>query len=151
MALKDEGSFWALTREAFKRHGAFIRKLPAEGFAGKGTPDGIFAYSMTSGVIELKYVKEWPKRPGTTVPVDLTPEQWNWLSDFVDKGGRGYVLLGVEDDWFLLRLHEIAAFESRADGGFRATQQALRASKLQGRLGELSRVPDLVAQVAVRS
>lgn len=145
MALKNEGSFWALTRRAFQEEGAFIRKLPAEGFAGKGTPDGFFAHLGTNGVIELKYEKAWPKRVETTVPIDVTPEQWNWLTDCVGHGGRAFVLAGVEDDWFLLRVHELMTIPQGPKGGFRAPQQWLRDATFKGRLGELRKVPGLVA------
>lgn len=145
MSLRNESAFWAKVREAVNAVGT-IKKLPAEGFAGKGTPDGAFAIRGEQGIVELKYVTRWPARRATTVPIEVTPWQWIWLDDWVRKGsGRGFVLVGVGDDWFLLRMHELASLGPPTKRGWRVPQAWLRSAIFQGRLDDM---PNLVSVLA---
>lgn len=99
----NEAWFWKRTREAFKEHGrARLNKLPADGFAGAGVPDGMYCVEGVAGVLELKYAPKWPARASTTVLPGLTPAQREWLADWVAVGGRAHVLMGVAREWFLM-------------------------------------------------
>lgn len=72
-----------------------------ENLCGRGTPDTTYAY----GWIELKALKEWPKRDSTPVRLhhDLMREQRIWLRRRWQAGGEAYVLLLVEktQDWLI--------------------------------------------------
>lgn len=79
-----------------------LHGVAIENGAGTGTPDVNFA----GGWIEMKYLKEWPKRAGTSVrPQEpLKPEQRHWLEDRDRAGERCYVMLQVKrtQEWVLL-------------------------------------------------
>lgn len=54
------------------------------------------------GWIELKRLREWPKRPATAVKIPhFTNEQRNWLIKQGRIGGNTWVLLQVERDYML--------------------------------------------------
>lgn len=65
-----------------------------------GMPD----VECTAGWIELKYVPAYPKRKYITVIRcnHFTPIQRAWIRRRAKYGGRVFVLIRVEDDWFLL-------------------------------------------------
>lgn len=64
-----------------------------------GTPDLNFA----EGWIELKAVKEWPKRETTPLRVPhFTQQQRVWLTRRHEKGGLALLLLQVADEFLLL-------------------------------------------------
>lgn len=154
--MKDEAAFRAAVLRAWKEtYRAFIRKLPAEGFAGRGTPDDITCFEGKVAMVEHKYVPAWPKRPQTKIPIELTPDQLGWLIDWRASGGRGFVLLGVEHDWFLLRLFELAAFNQYGllELPFKASQDALRKSLFRGTTtrASLRTLPRLVAQISAEA
>lgn len=142
----NEAWFWAKVRGAFKdQPRTFLRKLPAEGFAGKGTPDGIYAVPGAQGVLELKYT-EWPFRPSTPIDVGdhgVSPEQRLWLEGWVKAGGRGHVLLGVSLAWFLLRIDEVPE-DSRVSRDF------LKQVARDGRAGTTKTFKDLPALLAAQ-
>ena len=65
-----------------------------------GYPD----IEFVGGHIELKYVPAYPKRKYIT-PIrcaHFTPIQRAWIRRRAKYGGRVFVLIRVEDDWFLL-------------------------------------------------
>jgi hypothetical protein len=150
--VKDEAAFWKVVREAAVRNRGFVRKLPAEGFAGKGTPDGFFCLAGDITVAELKYVPAWPVRPDTDVAVKLTEHQNNWLAELVSPthGGRGFVVVGVADDWFLLRMHELGPAN---EFPIRLPQAQLRESLFRGKTTKvgLDRLIALLAQASPRA
>lgn len=65
-----------------------------------GMPDVEFV----GGWVELKYVPAWPKRKYITVVriPHFTPIQRAWIRRRAKYGGRVFVVLRVEDDWFVL-------------------------------------------------
>ncbi len=61
-----------------------------------GIPDLSYGFDGVNGWIELKQIKEWPKRPDTPAKPDkYTPEQVNWLMRRGRKAGHCYVLVRV--------------------------------------------------------
>lgn len=73
-----------------------------ESSSGNGVPDVVFSMPNINGFLELKYIKEWPKRPDTKVKLPLRPEQKLWISTRGKMGGNVWVLCRIEDDFFLL-------------------------------------------------
>lgn len=64
-----------------------------------GVPDVNYLF----GWIELKQVREWPKRDTTPLRCDhFTPQQRRWLARRHKAGGAVYVLLKVAREWILL-------------------------------------------------
>ena len=72
-----------------------------------GIPDVSFGicssnFEKINGWIELKYVKEYPKRETTPVKLPhFTPFQRNWLKKRQRYGGNCWLLFGVHDDNFI--------------------------------------------------
>lgn len=68
------------------------------GMVGAGTPD----VNYIGGWVELKELKEWPKRPTTKVKIrHFTQQQKVWLRRRAAKGGEAYFLLKVQQEWLL--------------------------------------------------
>lgn len=74
--------------------------IAVENTARPGTPDVNYVH----GWIELKYVKEWPRRAETSLRVEhYTPQQRAWALRRIAHGGRVHLLLRVGDrEWLLL-------------------------------------------------
>lgn len=65
-------------------------------------PDLSYGFNKRNGWIELKQVESWPKKPDTPVRIKrYTPQQVNWLNNRQKKGGSCYILIKVEDDYFM--------------------------------------------------
>lgn len=133
-----EAWFWGRVRDAFNRRGgARLNKLPADGFAGAGIPDGLYCVDGAAGVIELKYVPRWPARESTPIRTGLTPAQVAWMSDWKRAGGRAHVLLGVASEWFLL--------DVPADHDARLSRLELDDCRRRGRSGAMHHLGSLPA------
>lgn len=140
----DESGFWAKVAKAFNENGARARKLHA-GMFEDGTPDGVYCVNGVTGFLELKYVPRRPVREKTPVLVRVTPTQGAWMEDWVQAGGRAHVLLGVENEWFLLRLSDIP--EDR-----RMTHNTLRdVSLMFGTMKGLNMLPGWIAVCEAKS
>lgn len=65
-----------------------------------GMPD----LECTGGWVELKYIPSYPKRKYVTVVrvPHFMPIQRAWIRRRAKYGGRVFVILRVEDDWFVL-------------------------------------------------
>ena len=86
-----------------------LRPLDAvsvENRCGPGTPD----VNYIGGWMELKWLREWPKRPETPVKLDhdLEPQQRAWLRRRRNRGGAAWVMLQCRREWLLWH-GEIAA------------------------------------------
>jgi len=68
-------------------------------YVGPGTPD----VNYIEGWIELKWLRAWPKRPGTPVKLDhdLEPQQRAWLRRRRRRGGAAWVMLQCRKEWLL--------------------------------------------------
>lgn len=72
--------------------------ISVENSAYPGTPD----VNYVEGWIELKWVREWPAREGTAVPVKhFTPQQRVWLKRRWYRNGAAWLLLQVGRTWLL--------------------------------------------------
>ena len=81
-----------------------LKKLDAcsvENPAGPETPD----VQYIGGFIELKWLRAWPKRPGTPVTLDhpLLASQKVWIKRRIRRGGAVWVLLQCGREWLLFR------------------------------------------------
>lgn len=65
----------------------------------EGIPDVAWTakWGAVGGWLELKYVREWPKRQDTPIRVETTAIQRAHLREWDEAGGRAYVLLGMPD------------------------------------------------------
>lgn len=95
-----ESDLWGTLKLYTQRHGHFER---IENLVGIGRPDVNYCIQGVEGNIELKQLKDWPKRPDTVVEVrHFTPQQRLWIRDRVRARGRVYVLLQVGPAYLLL-------------------------------------------------
>lgn len=77
-----------------------------------GTPD----VNYIEGWIELKWVEKWPARSSTPVRLPhFTPQQKLHLRRRWHLGGNAYLLLQVDQDWFLLNGEEAAKIVGQAN------------------------------------
>jgi len=69
--------------------------------AGPGTPD----INFIGGWIECKWLRAWPKRPGTVVKLDhpLLPSQKVWINRRIRRGGKAWVMLQCGREWLLFK------------------------------------------------
>ena len=75
-----------------------LHAIPVENAVRSGTPD--IAY--IGGWMELKYLKQWPKRPETPVRIHhFTRQQRIWLKRHWQLGGNAFLLLQCKREWFL--------------------------------------------------
>jgi len=81
-----------------------LKKLDAvavENPARPGTPD----VNYIGGWIECKWLRAWPKRPGTVVRLDhpLLTSQKVWIRRRLRRGGKAWVMLQCGRGWMLFR------------------------------------------------
>jgi len=123
----NEARFWARVRKAIKAYPVSEAKKLSDAFT-KGTADCAYGVDGVSGFLELKYT-EWPKRVDTTIVVDLSE--------------------GVDQDWFLIHVHEVPLAIEK-DKPPRMTRFQLEAIRQDGRAGTLkdlgTRLPALLAE-----
>ena len=73
--------------------------IAVENSVGPGTPD----VQYIEGWIELKWLRELPKRPDTIVTIDhYTPQQKIFAIRRRKKGGRCFMLIQCKREWLLL-------------------------------------------------
>lgn len=104
-----------------------------------GTPD----VNVVNGAwIELKSMEAWPVKPTTVFRIPhYTPQQRVWLYERWRAGGACFLLLEVQDEWFLY------------DGDF-AAQNVGRCNRVDHKVGarfilktsELSLLPAMIAR-----
>jgi hypothetical protein len=70
----------------------------------KGIPDCLVLSPCGKRVswVEGKYRASWPSNSHTSTDLGLTNEQVFFLKRWVRKGGRAWLLVRVEDDFFLI-------------------------------------------------
>ena len=125
-----EKGFWGSlkrhTNQAKKR-GADIHFAKCQDAFNSGWPDVVYRVESTTGLMELKYVQQWPKRSTTKVKFKATAAQIQQLKNWYGKNGTGqsYGLLGVDREWFLL---DVSTVEIAYERGL--TQEELRTSAL---------------------
>lgn len=70
--------------------------VPVESPITPGFPDYIYCLSQKMGVLELKYLENWPKRPMTPIRIGtLTLEQTLWAEGWAVAGGRYRMMLRI--------------------------------------------------------
>lgn len=96
----NESSLWAYLKRGMttKWHATRI-----ESSAGNGVPDVSFAIpGRWNSWVELKYVREWPKKDATKVKLPLRPEQKLWIKNRGSVAGDVWVMVRIADAFFLL-------------------------------------------------
>jgi len=76
--------------------------------ATAGVPDISYCYEGSCGWIELKVIKNWPKRPTTKVQTGLTPIQKVWMKRRHKHGGRIFVFIQIPEGYLVYK--DIAIF-----------------------------------------
>lgn len=72
--------------------------IAVENSAYPGTPD----VNYIEGWLELKQLNKWPKRKNTKITIrHFTPQQRVWLRRRWIKGGNAFLLLKIQQEWFL--------------------------------------------------
>jgi len=100
----NETGLWRYVNRGM--HG-FWHATRIESSAGNGVPDISFGVSSPegglglNGFIELKFIKDWPKREDTPLVLPLRPEQKLWIETRGSIAGNVWVLCRVENDFFL--------------------------------------------------
>lgn len=98
----NEATFWAAVRKGLS---AFPRTdlERVENGCKSDTPDVNYCIDGREGWIELKHVREAPKRAATVVKVDhYTPGQRLWAIRRASCGGLVWLLIRIGDETFLL-------------------------------------------------
>lgn len=93
----SESQMW----EALRPILAPVHPVRVENRVESGTPD----VNYLDGWIELKYIKNWPKKPEDPVRIaHFTPQQRTWLTLRNLRGGKAFLLLKVgESEWVLFQ------------------------------------------------
>ena len=103
----SEKSLWQTFKSNVSRKDRIFQRH--EDTCSEGIPD--VSYSIDGGItgwIELKYTKEYPKRPMTPVRCDhFTQEQRYWLEDHGDLGTRCCVLWQIENDYYVINWDDL--------------------------------------------
>jgi hypothetical protein len=98
--MTSEAGLRVCVRRHLAPRGHFVR---LEDNPTAGVPDLHYTLARASGFLELKHLRDWPKRLRTPVRVaSLRPAQVAWLEREALMGGRAWVLLQVGDEWLLL-------------------------------------------------
>lgn len=80
-----------------------------ESSAGNGVPDVSYGIKSdqncwgVNGFIELKYIKEYPKRKTTKIKVPLRNEQKLWIKNRSQFTNHVWVCMRIENDFYLMR------------------------------------------------
>lgn len=80
-----------------------------------GIPDLSYAIKGSSGWIELKYLKKWPKRGGPVQFKRFTSKQRNWLKKRGRHCYKCFLLAVVEKELFIFFHHNIDDIGSKAN------------------------------------
>ena len=106
VCIVNESTLWQYLKKGMqgKWHATRI-----ESSSGNGVPDVSFGLPGKNCWIELKYIKEWPKRPSTKVSLPLRPEQKLWIKQRGDMSGSVWVMARIENDFFLLSYRKALA------------------------------------------
>ena len=113
-----ESDLWATLRDKLfkERLKGTRRDVKRIETMAPGTPDVNYCIDGKEGWIELKHAREWPKRGGPLKLRHFTPEQRLWIHTRQKAGGKAFVLLKVEDDYFLFwNISEVGKTLNRAE------------------------------------
>ena len=94
-----ESDLWKYVRAGLQTRCHLTR---IESSAGNGVPDVSVGLPGKNAWIELKYIPEWPKRPGTKVKLPLRPEQKHWIKNRGHLSGDVWVICRIANTTFLL-------------------------------------------------
>ena len=101
--MSNERTMWAQLRPLLKRSELIFQRIESHS-TNAGIPDLVFADGKKVGFIELKFLKDWPKRETTPVRIrTFTPYQRSFLTKWSKFGsGTCFLLLRVGKKEFLV-------------------------------------------------
>ncbi len=88
-----------------------------ENSAGAGTPDLYYCYKGQSGWIELKYIKELPKKDTFKIP-HYTLMQHMWLVNNRMAGSKSHLFIRIKDTYYLIDIFRLWSTEGSIDRSF---------------------------------
>ena len=100
----NESGVWQYLRKNLSAHAHLTR---IESSAGNGVPDVSIGIPGKNVWMELKYVREWPKRITTKVKLPLRNEQKLWIKVRGHLSGDVWVLIRIENSFFLLDWEQV--------------------------------------------
>lgn len=96
-----ESNLWRAVADEFVRCAPGVHIQRIENAVDTGTPDVEYCHEGRQGWIELKVAKK-PARAATPVRIrHFSKEQRLWHRDRVKSGGRSFILVQVEREYFL--------------------------------------------------
>lgn len=105
--MAGEQNLWNTLKRHAMKDASWAHFNRHEDSAGVGIADVSFVIKpglgrSVRGWIELKHIREWPKRPTTTLKLKhFKQEQRNWLRKQGSLGGHTWLLLQVDRDYLL--------------------------------------------------
>ena len=95
--MKSESQMWRTMRDNINKvnPAAILRRIET-GMTNVGFPDVYYAMNGVTGLIELKVVKETPKRPETTMArLKISEDQIDFIGQVVEHNPHTYVYVQV--------------------------------------------------------
>ena len=89
------------------RRDIFIRAI--EDKASAGTPDVFYCFKGISGWIEIKHIKEEPKKNLFKI-AHYTLLQHLWLQQHQYAGGRSWLFIRIKDTCYLLKVEDLKPY-----------------------------------------
>lgn len=97
--MSNETTFRRYLAKGLKPFGHIVQ---VENDMSDGQPDTNYCLSGSAGDIELKYIREWPKRSSTIVkPSCYTVDQRKWIFKRTMALGSVFLFVKVVNDYFL--------------------------------------------------
>jgi len=107
----SENSLWHKIRQGMGRGRHWDEATRHEEKLTPGVSDVSFCCGGKHGWMELKYLKAYPKRPGTIVRCPhYTPEQKNFLKAKGSKAGNAWLFAQIGRDHFLFDWRQAQEF-----------------------------------------
>lgn len=98
---RPEADFQAACLKSFRKYATRCQKF--QDSVQRGIPDVLAGWRGGGIWIEMKWVHEWPKRPGTKPPIHFRPGQVPWLENWWGMPLPTCVLVGSPDGWCVLK------------------------------------------------
>lgn len=98
-----EKDLYKKLRKALTNDRIILQRIESP-MTASGIPDLCYSYAGVNGFIELKYMKQWPKRSDTRVRIPhFSKAQKLWLYRHFEFGNRAFLLIQIEDDYLLFK------------------------------------------------
>ena len=105
----SESNFWRYIHKKMAGHWTADR---IENMVGAGIPDVTYCCKGTDGWLELKYMKNWPKRESTLIKVGLEDSQYAWMRRRLRNRSKNiFVFVQVGKEYTLIPIIDIKTLE----------------------------------------